>query len=270
LKERDPYKIDYMDTYSHVLYVKEDLFQLSQLARHASSVEKYHPVTASIIANYFSLRGEHEKAVMYFHRALSLDKNNLVPWILVGHSFVELKNIPLAIDAYNISLSINPKDSCAWYGLGQCYELQCLPHFALSYYTNAIRVRDKDGRLWVALAGCQESLNMKLDAIKSYERAFACSDKEGIAAQKLAQLNVERGKLTEAAKYYQSLIYGPNVGLTADVIEALKFMMDYSYRLGDVETCKKCATRLQDAGGSERNSAKNVLRELARGSKPSG
>jgi hypothetical protein len=37
------------------------------------------------------------QAVLYFRRALKLDRNYLAAWTLMGHEYVELKNPPAAI-----------------------------------------------------------------------------------------------------------------------------------------------------------------------------
>ncbi len=86
-----------MDMYSNILYVKEDFAQLSALAHEAVLVNKYSPETCCIIGNYYSLKGVHEMAIVYFRRALRLDPRALGPWVLMGHEYVELKNAPAAI-----------------------------------------------------------------------------------------------------------------------------------------------------------------------------
>lgn len=50
--------------------------------------------------NYYSLRSEHQKAVVNFQRALSLDPQYLSAWILMGHEFIELQNSNAAIQCY--------------------------------------------------------------------------------------------------------------------------------------------------------------------------
>ena len=50
--------------------------------------------------NYYSLKNQHEKAVVYFQRALRVNPNYVSAWTLMGHEFVELKNTQAAIDAY--------------------------------------------------------------------------------------------------------------------------------------------------------------------------
>ena len=51
-----------MDTYSNILYVKEQFAALSHLAHRAAAAVKYRPETCCIIGNYYSLKGQHEKA----------------------------------------------------------------------------------------------------------------------------------------------------------------------------------------------------------------
>lgn len=46
-----------------------------------------------------SLKGHHEKAMQYFNRALKLDRHYLSAWTLMGHEYVEIKNVPMAIGA---------------------------------------------------------------------------------------------------------------------------------------------------------------------------
>ena len=50
--------------------------------------------------NYYSLRSQHEKAVLYFQRALKLNPNYLSAWTLMGHEYMELKQTSAAIRAY--------------------------------------------------------------------------------------------------------------------------------------------------------------------------
>ena len=54
--------------------------------------------------NYYSLRGQHEKAVLYFQRALKLNPNYLSAWTLMGHEYMELKNTNAAIQAYRVAI----------------------------------------------------------------------------------------------------------------------------------------------------------------------
>lgn len=52
------------------------------------------------LGNYYSLRADHQKAVMYFHRALKINPQYLSAWTLLGHEFMEMKNTNGAIHSY--------------------------------------------------------------------------------------------------------------------------------------------------------------------------
>ena len=54
----------------------------------------------SSTGNYYSLRSQHEKAALYFQRALKLNPRCLGAWTLMGHEYMEMKNTSAAIQAY--------------------------------------------------------------------------------------------------------------------------------------------------------------------------
>jgi hypothetical protein len=144
-----------------------------------------------MIGNYYSLRREHEKAILYFRRALKLDRAYLSAWTLMGHEYVEIKNTNAAIASYRRavgasphprswssrgkkltrvrSTDVNRKDYRAWYGLGQTYELLGEPFYALNYYQKATALRPYDARMWSALAVCYEKLKR---FVRCYRAAF--------------------------------------------------------------------------------------------------
>lgn len=100
LQEIDPYRLDTLDTYSNLLFVKDMKREMAFLAHKAVEINKYRPETCTVIGNYYSIRAEHQKAVLYFQRALKLDPNYLSAWTLMGHEFMEMKNTNAAIQSY--------------------------------------------------------------------------------------------------------------------------------------------------------------------------
>ena len=204
LLRRDPNRMEGMDAYSNILYVKEANVLLSELARRCTEDDPYRPETCCVTGNYYSLRGQHEKAVVYFRRALRLDPSYLPAWTLMGHEYVELKNPPAAIEAYHRAVRLDPFDYRAWYGLGQTYELVNMPQHALHYYRKAVTLRPKDARMWNAMAHCYAStaLGEKEAAISCYRRAMA-HDREGVALRQLALLHQEMNRRDQAAYYFR-------------------------------------------------------------------
>lgn len=192
LRASDPYRLEHLDIYSNVLYVKEQRAELSRLAHAALRIEKYRPETCCIIGNYYSLKRMHERAVIYFRRALKLDRQCLSAWTLMGHEYIEMKNINAAIEAYRRAVDTNARDYRAWYGLGQTYEILNMHFYALYYYHKAARYRPYDARMWIALAQCHEKIGKIDDAIRLYQRAANYDDSEGLAIFRLAKLYRQR------------------------------------------------------------------------------
>lgn len=169
----DPYRLDYLDNYSNILYVLGERPKLAFLAQVATNADKFRPETCCIIGNYFSLKSEHEKAVQYFRRALTLDRNFLSAWTLMGHEYVEMKNTHAAIESYRRAVDCDRKDYRAWYGLGQTYEVLEMHLYALNYYRRAALLRPYDSKMWNAVGKCYDKINKPVESIKAYKRALA-------------------------------------------------------------------------------------------------
>ncbi|MGH0116426.1 UNVERIFIED_CONTAM: hypothetical protein FKN15_017076, partial [Acipenser sinensis] len=141
LREQDPYRIENMDTFSNLLYVRTMKPELSYLAHNLCDIDKYRVETCCVIGNYYSLRSQHEKAALYFQRALKLNPRCLGAWTLMGHEYMEMKNTSAAIQAYRHAIEVNKRDYRAWYGLGQTCEIQKMPFYCLYYYRRAHQLR---------------------------------------------------------------------------------------------------------------------------------
>ena len=172
LLHEDPHCLDSFADYSNILYVMDSRPQLAFLAQSATSTDKFRPETCCVVGNYYSLKSEHEKAVMYFRRALTLDRNCLAAWTLMGHEYVEMKNTHAAIESYRRGVDANRKDFRAWFGLGQTYEVLDMHMYALFYYQRAASIRPHDPKMWHAIGSCFDRIDRPLHSIKAYKRAL--------------------------------------------------------------------------------------------------
>ena len=261
----DPYRLEDLDAYSNILYVKGSRAQLSHLAHRSNKTDKYRPETCCIIGNYYSLKQEHEKAVVYFRRALKLDKNYLSAWTLMGHEYVELKNTPAAVEAYRRAVEINPRDYRAWYGLGQTYEILRLPFYSLYYYHKATQLRPYDARMWTAMGGCYEELNRIQEAIDCYQRAGGKKEGDSLTLFKLAKLYVALDDRHAAAKHFMACLYkndADEVEGGNQTIEALLFLANYHKDAGRLDQAEQCCSRLLDYTGHPREEARAIMREI--------
>ncbi|EDW77381.2 uncharacterized protein Dwil_GK18267 [Drosophila willistoni] len=202
LLESDPYRLDNVDTYSNLLFVKEMKTEMAQLAHKAVSINKYRPETCCVIGNYYSIRCDHQVAISYFQRALKLNPKYLAAWTLMGHEFMELKNTNAAIQSYRKAVEVNKRDYRAWYGLGQAYEIIKMHYYSLYYFKIAHQLRPYDSRMLVALGETYEKLDKCENAVKCYWKAIDVGDIEGIAMYKLASLHERLGDHETAVHCY--------------------------------------------------------------------
>ena len=172
LLHADPHRIDSLDHHSNILFVLGARPKLAFLAQVATATDKFRPETCCVVGNYYSLNSEHEKAVMYFRRALTLDRNFLSAWTLMGHEYVEMKNTHAAIESYRRAVDINRKDYRAWYGLGQTYDVLEMHLYALFYYRRAASLRPYDPKMWQAVGSCYDKVDRPVQSIKAYRRAL--------------------------------------------------------------------------------------------------
>jgi anaphase-promoting complex subunit 8 len=269
----DEYCLEGVDTYSNILYVKEDKVRLSVLAHRCVKVDKYCVETCCVIGNYYSLRGQHEQAVSYFQRALKLNRSYLSAWTLMGHEYVEMKNTAAAVEAYRRAVDVSPKDFRAWYGLGQTYELLDMPLYTLFYYSKAAALRPRDARMWCAVGQTLEELARLPDAVRAYERMNACDDREGLALSKLASLyeRMARESPVDCAQYTQMAAhyYGQNLARRdtegmggAETAAALRFLSGHAVAQRRYADAEQLCIRLLDYAAVDKDCAKNLLREI--------
>ncbi|KAJ5272398.1 Cdc23 [Penicillium angulare] len=164
---------DSLDHYSNILYVMGARPQLAFVAQIATATDKFRPETCCVVGNYYSLKSEHEKAVMYFRRALTLDRNFLSAWTLMGHEYIEMKNTHTAIESYRRAVDVNRKDYRAWYGLGQAYEVLDMSFYALFYYQRAAALQPYDPKMWQAVGSCYAKMGRVEQSIQALKRALA-------------------------------------------------------------------------------------------------
>jgi len=266
LSEVDPFRLDNMDTYSNLLYVKEQRVELAHLAHRTNQIDKYRTETCCVIGNYYSLSSQHEKAVLYFQRALKLNPGYLSALTLMGHEYMEMKNTHAAIQSYRQAIEVNRRDYRAWYGLGQTYEMLKMPFYCLYYYKQAQELRPSDSRMLVALGESYEKLDKIQDAMKCYWKAHCVGDIEGgIALLKLARLYERTNEVDQAAAAYTQYIQeteGQGIPDRDDQGQAYKFLGYYHLRLDQLpqayEYAMKC-TELVDV----REDGKALLKEIA-------
>jgi anaphase-promoting complex subunit 8 len=292
----DPHRVDHLDNYSNILYVMGMRPKLAFLAQLATSTDKFRPETCCVVGNYYSLKSEHEKAVMYFRRALTLDRTFLSAWTLMGHEFVEMKNTHAAIESYRRAVDVNRRDYRAWYGLGQTYEVLEMHSYALFYHQRAAALRPYDPKLWMAVGQCFGKVGKNMNGIRAYKRALVAgsyydpgagssfgSGEAGFGGgildpevlYQIALLYERMHNMNECAAYMELVLAqeeGPDyddggsdgtggVGVTATTSKARLWLARWEYMRGMYQRASELANELcQD--GVEVEDAKALVRDI--------
>ncbi|GMM27877.1 anaphase promoting complex subunit [Martiniozyma asiatica (nom. inval.)] len=258
----DPMRLDELDTYSNILYVMEKKSKLSYLAHYSSEIDPMRPETCCIIANYYSVKFDHEKAITYYKRALSLNSECLSAWTLMGHEFVELKNSHAAIESYRRAVDTNNKDFRAWYGLGQAYEVMDMHLYSLYYYHRACALKPMDKRMWQAIGNCCEKLEANSDAIKAYNKALSVSSNiDPVILYKRASL-YDLTSDKELAKKDMQLCLAQEIheGVMNETVKARLWLANYELGHKNWHAAYEYAAELTQGSSQEIEEARSIAR----------
>ncbi|KAI6832119.1 TPR-like protein [Hortaea werneckii] len=295
-----PHRLEGLEVYSNLLYILPSRPKLANLASLTSNTDRFRPETNCILGNYYSLISSHEKAVLHFRRALTLDRNFQAAWTLMGHEYIELKNTQAAIESYRRAVDTNRKDYRAWYGLGQGYEMLECYSYSLFYYQRAAALCPGDPKMWAAVANAYAKCNKLANAIQAYKRALIVgSQMEPSAAGNtdplayavggaldpqilydIALLHERDGNWEEAAAYMELTLAqeeGPaaeenglaggggggeeGLGVTQTTSRARLWLARWCYSCGEWSRCMELAGELcQD--GVEVEEAKGLVRDV--------
>lgn len=257
----DPYRLDDMDTYSNILYVMERRSKLAFLAQLSSNTDKFRSETCCIIANYYSLKSEHEKAIVYYQRALILNRYALSAWTLMGHEFVELKNTHAAIESYRRAVDANKKDYRAWYGLGQAYEVLEMHYYSLYYYQRATSLKPYDIRMWQALGHCFDKLDRVDEAIKSYKRALKIANLDALILLKIAILYEKLHDYETASIYMKQCLSEEAEAEDEESSQARLWLAKYELKRGNYLKAHDYAENVIRGTANEIEDARAIVRE---------
>ena len=265
--KHDPYRLEDLDIYSNILYVMQKYSKLTYLAQFVSQLDRFRPETCCIVANYYSARQEHEKSIMYFRRALILDKKSTSAWTLMGHEFVELKNSHAAIECYRRAVDINERDYKAWYGLGQAYEVLDMHLYSLYYFQKACTLKPLDRRMWQAVADCYAVLKDATQAIKCYQRAYQLSSNPGQDALLLYRLAKQYEQMMDIDNCKTTMlkciaIEDNSSGelVTDETIKARLWLAQHEMKMKNYEAAYNHAVNITNGTSEEIEEARNIAR----------
>uniref|UniRef100_A0AC35U4U9 TPR_REGION domain-containing protein n=1 Tax=Rhabditophanes sp. KR3021 TaxID=114890 RepID=A0AC35U4U9_9BILA len=238
---KDKHRIQNMEHYADALYIRKEKAKLFSLAEQFNSTHKFHYVTCLILANYYSLCGEHVKSINFLHRATRLNPHDSHIWILLGHELMEQRNHQTALEIYRKAIDLDPNNYRTWYSLGQLYDIMRMFESALYHYKNAHRLNNNDSRVLVGMGCSLERLGYKDEAEACFIKAYQLGDCEGTSLIYLAKLFAGMDRKSDAADVYKKYLDTFQESLVADTnhhISAISYLSEYFFEIGSYVECK--------------------------------
>ncbi|XP_055348437.1 cell division cycle protein 23 homolog isoform X2 [Paramacrobiotus metropolitanus] len=196
LRHLYPARLDDMDFYSNVLYVRGDKTRLARLARDLHEIDRLAPETNVAVGNYLGLRDQHDRAVEHLTLAIRAVPDLAQAWLFLGHEYLELKNQPRAVACLQRAVQVDPRDYRAWFGLGKVHESDKKYSLAILYFQRSADNAFHDPKPWCALGDVFVKLNQPEDAARAYWQSYQNGDKEDGAMGKLGRVLIK----SDAAK----------------------------------------------------------------------
>ncbi|CAD5228062.1 unnamed protein product [Bursaphelenchus okinawaensis] len=268
VRKIDPYRIDQMNLYSNALFIRDEELKLTELADFFDTSHRFTWENCIILANYYSIRKMHDKAIEFLRRAIRLRPEDSQTFILLGQELLQTKDHQAATLAYRQAIALDQKSFRAWYCLGQLYEILKLPAYALYYYQQAVRCKPTDSRMLIATGVMLVSLKRYEDAEKCFKKAFQIGDVEGNALTELGSLYQLIKRYDQAARAYEYFLKlycdetkDVSYGDEDTIASVCKFLSEYYFKRDELQKAYEYSHRCLHFDKTKEHAAQ-MLRNL--------
>ena len=148
--------------------------------------------------------GNNVEAEQSIKRALDLLPSSAEDWSQLGHSLVEEKNYPAALDAYRWSFNLNRTDVSPLQNWAMCLVKLGRNEDAIKQYKRALAITPRFGLAWLGLGQVYESMGRKPDAENCYRKALENRIHRAPELATLARFCMARGWYQAAATNYDA------------------------------------------------------------------
>ena len=104
-------------------------------------------ITMLKIANIYKLKGNNAKAINYYDKIISIDKDSTDAYFNKGLVFANQKKYDEAIKCFEKVTEISPEYPYAYYSLAMAYELKDMPQKSIEYYKQYCEIETDDKML---------------------------------------------------------------------------------------------------------------------------
>ncbi len=175
------------------------------------SLRQYLSLDYSNLGNAWKKKGELDKAIAHYTRAIEIDPKSAIAYTNRGVDLKDKGKLDEAIADHTKAIEINPKSAIAYANRGNARLGTDELDKAIADYTRAIEIDPKYAPAYIN-CGWAWALKGELDkAISSYKKALAIEPKNQLALGNLVKALIEKGELKEATRQFGiTLVLYPN------------------------------------------------------------
>lgn len=102
----DPFCLDFMDVFASVIKSMGNELELNRLAHQLLSIDKSRPEPWNTVAMYTDMKGQKARALQFVEKAVSLDDQHVVSFIIKGNILLSMGKYEVAIQSYKRAHSL--------------------------------------------------------------------------------------------------------------------------------------------------------------------
>ena len=143
-------------------------------------------------------RHEYDQALPIARKIVEKDPGYVNGWVMIGASYISLKNYAKGLDAYKKVIDLDPDSSIGYHGAGLANHWMKQHEPAIEYYNMALERNPSLHEIVSDLAGCYESLGDLTKALDLAEKAIDSAPDYFHPYYVKACIFVKQNKLQEA------------------------------------------------------------------------
>ena len=146
-KSEEPVTFESLSEKADLAYKNQKYDEALDLYTKAVVFNPSDKITMLKIANIYKLKGNNAKAISFYDKIISIDKDSTDAYFNKGLVFANQKKYDEAIKCFEKVTEISPEYPYAYYSLAMAYELKDMPQKSIEYYKQYCEIETDDKML---------------------------------------------------------------------------------------------------------------------------
>lgn len=159
------------------------------------------------LGNSYSVKGEYEKAITEYSKLVKLKPDDSRGYSKLGLTFLLVNSDDKALEAFNHSLDFNPSDFVAHNGLGELFYKRQFYDKAFLELTKSLKIKpDQTSPIHRNLALVLHKMGKKEESFTEFQAALKQDNNDKVAMRMLSEIYLEKKDYNQAIPLLTTLI----------------------------------------------------------------